>query len=120
MNLANLSSSDLRQIAKLVEQRDKLQSQIDQINDKLSGYGTTTGGKRKGAARKSAGRPKKRGQLKEGVIATLKAAGKTGVTAREIADKLGTKPVNIHAWFHSTGKKVKGIEKIDGGKYRMK
>ena len=116
MNLANLSSTDLRQIAKLLEQKEKFQAQIDQLNKKLSAYGS---GSARGRKAGSGSGGTRRGQLKENVISTLKEAGKTGITVREIAEKLGTKPVNIHAWFHSTGKKVKGIQKVDGGKYRI-
>ena len=118
MNLASLSSSDLKQIAKLLEQREKLQAQVDKINSRLEAFGS--GGTVRKASAKSPAKPgKKRGALKEAVIATLKEAGKEGLKVREIADKIGTKPVNIHAWFHSTGKKIKEIKKLKTGKYQM-
>ena len=118
MNLASLSSSDLKQIAKFLEQREMLQAQVDKINSKLEAFGSG-GTMRIARAKSSANRSKKRGALKEAVISTLKAAGKEGLKVREIADKIGAKPVNIHAWFHSTGKKIKEIKKLKTGKYQM-
>ena len=110
MNLSSLSSNDLKQIAKLLDQREKLQAQVDKINSKIEAFGSG------GTGRKPA---KKRGALKETIISTLKAAGKEGLKVREIADIIGAKPVNIHAWFNSTGKKVEGIKKLKTGKYQM-
>src|SRR5205814_9008305 len=62
----------------------------------------------------------KRGALKEQILSALSSAGQAGVRVTELAAVLGTKAANIHAWFHSTGKKVPGLAKVSGGHYRMK
>ena len=56
----------------------------------------------------------KRGQMKETIIELLKAAGKEGLAVKELAEKMSVKPVNVHVWFGSTGKKVAEIKKENG------
>jgi hypothetical protein len=61
----------------------------------------------------------KRGFLKESILAALASAGAAGIKVKELATTLGTKPVNVHSWFHSALKKDKSIVKIKGGHYRL-
>ena len=61
--------------------------------------------------------PSPRGQLKERIVHTLKAAGKPGVTVKDLASKLGTSYGNISVWFHSTAKGVKEIKKVAPGRF---
>jgi len=127
MSLSNLSSSDLRQITKLTEQKESLQAKIDAIDAKINAtIGSPSTNDTKTSAKRKTRGPKKgsnvgarRGKVKEAVLKELKAAGKKGITVKEIATKLDTKPANIHAWFHSTGKKIAAIKKHAGGKYSM-
>ena len=75
---------------------------------------------KKAAASKPTG-PKKgsrRGKVKAAIIKQLKAAGKKGTSVKVISANLKTKPANVHAWFHSTGKKIKEVEKLEGANYR--
>ena len=62
-------------------------------------------------------RRKRRKNLKEGILNFLSSQGKKGAHVKVIADKLGTKPVNITAWVFSTGKKVKGLKKVKPATY---
>lgn len=57
----------------------------------------------------------KRGALKESILATLKAAGAKGVSVKDLSAKLGVKNQNLHVWFSTTGKTVKGLKKTPGG-----
>ncbi len=52
-------------------------------------------------------------------MAALQAAGPQGVRVKELAQALGTKPVNVHSWFHSSIKRYPAIKKIEGGHYRL-
>jgi hypothetical protein len=80
---------------------------------------TTRRAKAKGR-RGRAARPKTakaRGQLKERIISALKAAGKPGVTVKDLSVKLGTSYGNISVWFHTTAKKMKEVKKIAPGRF---
>jgi hypothetical protein len=59
----------------------------------------------------------RRGKLKEGLLKKLHAAGKEGLTVKELAASLKAKPASVAIWFYTTGKKVKGIKKIGRAKY---
>jgi len=61
--------------------------------------------------------PSQRGQLKEQIIGSLKAAGKSGVTVKDLAADLGRSYGNISVWFHSTAKGVKEIRKVAPGRF---
>jgi hypothetical protein len=56
--------------------------------------------------------------LKENILNRLASAGRKGATVKEIADAVGSRPANIHSWFQSTGKRVRGLKKIGAGRYR--
>src|SRR5437016_1809527 len=53
------------------------------------------------------------GPLRDRIIEVLKAAGKSGVTIKDVAAKLGTSHGNVSYWFYTTAKGVKEIKKID-------
>jgi len=55
--------------------------------------------------------------LKERIVQTLKAAGKPGVTVKDLASKLGKDYGNISVWFHTTGKRMKEIKKVEPGRF---
>jgi phage antirepressor YoqD-like protein len=55
--------------------------------------------------------------LKAPLLKALKAAGSSGITVKELAAKLKVKPGNIFSWFYTTGKKIKGINKVGEAKY---
>jgi len=57
------------------------------------------------------------GQLKDRIIQALKAAGKSGVTIKDVAAKLGTSHGNVSYWFYTTAKGVEEIKKIDRGRF---
>ena len=55
--------------------------------------------------------------LKGQIIQTLKTAGKSGVTVKDMAAKLGKTYGNISVWFHTTAKGIKEIKKIEPGRF---
>jgi hypothetical protein len=120
----------LKAMLGLEEKRGALQHQLDTLHEQLSALKdqlfdespsaptkTSTNGLTSSKGNKK-GR-NKRGALKEQIVAALSSAGNAGVRVTELAAVLGTKAANIHAWFHSTGKKVPGLKKISGGHYRL-
>jgi len=55
--------------------------------------------------------------LKERIVGTLKAAGKSGVTVKDLAAKLGKSYGHISVWFHTTAKGIKAIKKVEPGRF---
>ncbi len=139
MDIRELTSHQIKEITKLLEKKESLASEIEEIDRKLAAYeqgrAPTVAKKasRKGRPRaiasgetaaKKAG-PKRsakrarRGQMKEGILRELEKAGKQGLTVKELASRLNANVTNVHAWFFTTGKKEKSIKKIGTGKYQL-
>ncbi len=55
--------------------------------------------------------------LKERIVQTLKSAGNSGVTVKDMAVKLGKSYGNISVWFHTTAKGINEIKKVEPGKF---
>lgn len=134
MNLSAITSTDLKRLSKLVEQKEALLASLAQLDAELNSFGSGSVRAAASAAsasapapapvrRASPGRPRgsgkrgPRGALKEQIVGLLEAAGKEGVTVKEVAAKLGVKPQNIHVWFSSTGRKLKEIKRIAPGQF---
>ena len=60
---------------------------------------------------------KRSGATKDAIIELVKGAGKAGITVKEIAARLGSKPQGVYVWFGNTGKKVKEIKKVKPATY---
>lgn len=137
MNLSQLTSSDLKVIAQLVKEKEALEARLAKVNARLAAFGAeapaapakTAGAKRAKAARRrpaaaaqpaagSARAPRQRpGKLKDKIVALLQGAGKSGITVRDIAGKLGLHPQRIYVWFNATGKTIKEIKKVAPATY---
>jgi hypothetical protein len=61
----------------------------------------------------------KRGEVSKQILQMLQQAGETGVSVREISDRIGSHYRNVHVWFSSTGKKNFKIERVSRGVYRL-
>ena len=55
--------------------------------------------------------------LKERIVQTLKTAGNSGATVKDMAAKLGKSYGNINVWFDTTAKDIKEIKKIEPGRF---
>jgi len=55
--------------------------------------------------------------LKERIVQTLKSAGKSGLTVKDLTAKLGKSYGNISVWFHTTAKGMKEIKKVEPGRF---
>jgi hypothetical protein len=60
----------------------------------------------------------RRGALKDSILAALQKAGREGLAVKDLAAALGVKSQNIHVWFSSTGRKVKGVTKVGAGRWK--
>lgn len=111
----------------LVERREKLERQIQDINQQLSrvisGKALSSSARKpfKGpkVAKVSRGKRVKRGELKELILSALHEPGDAGMAVKHLAQKVGAKPVNVHAWFASTGKKGGLTEAVGRGICRL-
>ncbi|SRR6266487_4657947 len=145
--LTILSVKDLKQAVAIRERIDRLQRDLERItgaqaapvrNDaprrkkgkmsaaaraKISAGMKARWAKRKGkqrvstlAATKAKGRSP-RAPLKERIVQSLKTAGKSGTTVKDLAAKLGKSYGNISVWFHTTAKGMKEIKKVEPGRF---
>ncbi len=123
MNPSELTSADVKQMAKLLDRRGVLEAAVARINAELENFrldDPPAPAKGRPAPRPAwQGKPElsARGALKAAMIKLLKGAGPTGLTVKEIATKFEAKPGNLHVWFSSTGRKVEGIKKIAPATY---
>ena len=60
----------------------------------------------------------RRGALKDSILAALQKAGGAGIAINDLSRTLGVKAQNLHVWFSSTGRKVKGITKVGAGRWK--
>ena len=143
--LANLSLQQLKQAISIRERIEILEKELSRIigggspgvtkaprkkrklsaaaRAKISARMKARWAKRKGkklmskpAAAKAKGRSPS-APLKDRIVGTLKAAGKSGATVKDIAKKLGKSYGNISVWFHTTGKGIKEIKKLEPGRF---
>jgi len=117
MNLSQLTSSQLNQLAKLAQAKETVLAKVAKIDQQMAALAGAQ------PAQKPAGRPQakkraKRGQVKATIVNLLKQAGKKGITVKEIAGKLGVSVQRIHIWFYGARKSMKQIKKMGPGKYR--
>jgi hypothetical protein len=115
MNVSQLTSTQLRQLAKLVEAKEALLAKVAKLDAQLMAL---AGPSHKPAPKRHAKKRAKRGQVKGAIVRLLKQSGKKGVTVREIAAKLGLGNNRVHTWFYNAQKSLKQIKKAGPGKYR--
>lgn len=131
MKHLSIRISRLKELITLEEKRDALQKQIATINERLSTiqdelYGTgsdvvTIAAPTAKAAAKtqSSAKRKGRGELKGQIIELLQAAGKTGSSVKELANRIGVKTVNVHSWFSANLNKLSGLKKVGAARYAL-
>lgn len=123
MNILDTNSTTLRAIVSLCEKRDDLLIQVAKVEASLRAFDDFSQ-KSDPIPDRSRQRPYReasggrRGKVKDLIIAELQAAGKGGVSVKELAPQLGLKAQNLHVWFNTTGKKL-GAKRIGPGKYRL-
>lgn len=125
MKLKQLTSADIKELAKLVQEKEALQRKVSEIEQKIQNLwkvGSKVPGKRgvrTQITEKKRGPEKGTipGRLKSSIIEALKNSGSEGLTVKELSQQLGVKVNNLYCWFYTTGKKTPGIIKLSKGHY---
>ena len=126
--LVDISSATLRKMVKLSERKERLLSQIQELDRQMVELQQPAEGKKQApfarAARVSRpanrrNRRAPRGALKAKIVGALRASGQRGLTIHELSEKLSVKPANLYVWFNDTGRKTRGIKKLGPAKYRF-
>jgi hypothetical protein len=147
MSLNNITSAELRQLISIVERRERVQKELREIESKLSTHlspqPTTRATRTPGRTRKTGAvriskqplevkAPKSKlqqsesesgqrhGALKDSILAALQKADGSGIAIKDLSRALGVKAQNLHVWFSSTGRKVKGVTKVSAGRWAYK
>jgi len=60
-----------------------------------------------------------RGELRDKILAELKASGSNGVTVKELSEKVSVPYKNVSIWFSTTGRKHSEIKKIGPARYAI-
>jgi len=123
MKHTNIRIARLKEMIALEEKRASLQTQIATVDERISiiqGELYGAGSIRISAVKAQAkGGRKGRGELKGQILEMLQAAGKSGVTVKELAGRIGVKTVNIHSWFSANIKKMAGLKKVGEARYAL-
>jgi hypothetical protein len=133
MKITDLSSKTFSYLASLTKKKERLHAKIKEVEkqiellssgkENLAKNAVRAGRKRRGAAKKKAGKSAKRaprGFLKAQITKIIAAAGDAGITAKDIAAKID-KPVNhVQVFFSGTGKKLNIFERLESGHWRAK
>jgi len=128
MSLSTLSSAQLAQLIGLVKEKELLQEKLEQVDAALRALesgkdapkkrGRKPGRPPGSVAKVTTGKPgRKSKKLKEQILKALTSAGSSGITVKELSNKLKVKPGNVFSWFYTTGKKISGIKKVGEAKY---
>jgi len=127
MKTKNTRIANLQEMIALEEKRAAIFSQITAINERLSAlqkelYGAVASRAFQPPEPKKLlkQRRKGRGQLKSEILEFLQAAGAEGASVKELAARLGVKPINVHSWFHANIKKIAGLKKIGAARFTFK
>jgi hypothetical protein len=129
--LRNIPSSTLKRLVRLIERKERLLAQIQEIDREMIrvqdkfGIPARDGDQRAPVtvSRAPGGpvrRRSKRGALKEKIVRALRSAGKKGATVGELSKRLKVPSANLYVWFNGTGRSVPGIKKIGIAKYHLR
>jgi hypothetical protein len=110
MSLSSLSSAQLHRLIELVKEKEALQAKLAQVERSLAGLESGKVAKDEAPAKQRGQR--RRGGLKDALLTKLQAAGKDGLTVKELAASVNAKPTSVSTWFYTTGKTIKGIKKV--------
>jgi hypothetical protein len=114
MSLSSLTSSQLQRAIELLKEKEMLEAKMAQVVTALDSLQTGTPSNKSIPPKK---RGRRRMKLKEALLKKLAAAGKAGLTVKEVAASLNAKPTSVSVWFYTTGKKIKGIKKVGTAKF---
>jgi hypothetical protein len=113
MSLSSLTSVELHRLIKLVKEKEILQVRLAKVESSLEALDGGKGTKAKSVpSKRGPRRGRRRASLKDGILKKLQAAGKEGLTVKELAASLNANAGSVSVWFYTTGKKTKAIKKV--------
>jgi len=101
-----MKSSQLRQIADLLERRENLLEELAGVENQLRASGWKEDGQ-PGAPSQGRG-----GYLKNTIIPLIQSAGDSGITIDQLAQALQRSSQRINIWYHMTGRKIPNIQRV--------
>ena len=120
MSLANLSSASLQRLVELITEKEAIQLKLVKIQNSIEALAAGSASKASPVTVPTKKRSThRRGKLKERLLKALDAAGKEGLTVKDLAATLRAKPTSVSVWFYTTGKKIKGLKKVGPAKYGL-
>ena len=118
MSLSNLSSAALERLVELITEKEAIQAKLVKIQNSIEALAAGSPSRKSDVTERTKKRTARRGgKLKERLLKALDAAGKEGLTVKDLAATLRAKPTSVSVWFYTTGKKLKGIKKIGPAHY---
>jgi hypothetical protein len=117
MSLSSLSSADLTRLIQLVKDKEAIQAKLAKVERALDALQNGTEPKELATVKRGPRRRRRRAAMKDALLKALQAAGKGGLSVKELAVRIKAKPASVSVWFYTTGKKVKGLNKIGAGRY---
>lgn len=130
MKSKNTRIARLKEMMALEEKRAVLKSHMATIDQRLSTIQTELYG---AAARRAAAKEERkalqklkpkngrkgRGELMQNILELLQAAGRSGATVKDLANRIGVKTANIHSWFSTNLKKIPALKKVGEARYAV-
>ena len=117
MSLSSLSSAQLHRLVQLIKEKEAIQTKLIQLDHFLKALEAGLVAKEKPVLKGRSHRVRRRRALKGALLEKLKAAGKKGITVKELAVSLKAKPTSVSVWFYTTGKKIKEVKKVGVATY---
>jgi hypothetical protein len=117
MSLSSLSSADLKKLVQLVKTKEVLEAKLGKVEVALKGLDTESSSKEQAIKTRGPRRGRRRAKLKDKILKALQAAGKRGKSVKELAEDLKANPGSVSVWVYTTGKKIKGLNKIGPARY---
>ena len=117
MSLSSLTSVQLHRLIQLIKEKEAIQAKLERVNRKLAALDCGKSAEEGPAPVKRPYRRRRRKALKDSLLEKLGAAGKEGMSVKDLAASLKANPASVSVWFYTTGKKIKGIKKIGTGRF---
>lgn len=117
MSLSSLSSADLKKLIQVVKEKEVLEAKLAKVEAALKGLDSGSSSKEPVIKTRGPRRGRRRAKLKDRILKALQAAGKSGMSVKELAADLKANPGSVSVWFYTTGKKIKGLRKIGPARY---
>ena len=119
MPLSTLTSSDLEKLIHLIRTKEEIQGKLDKINADLNSIEKPATSAKLAEPTRRGRKSRRRGGMKDAILKKLQAAGKAGLTVKELATGIGASLGSVRVWVYTAGKTVKGLKRIRPGRFAL-